>query len=67
MGFSIDQNGNLKDVGILKESFLGSFDDESVRTVKALGVYPKPPKTILKENNQAHMAWHFVVCGLNEI
>lgn len=61
LGVSIDQQGNLVEVRILKSSGIVEYDSEGRRTVKTSAPFSAPPSHLEFQNGLHHMAWNFIV------
>ena len=59
-GVSVDQNGNLSGLRLIRGSGLPSYDYEAKRTIRASAPFSRPPSHMLK-NGHLDMAWTFVV------
>ncbi len=60
-GVSIDQNGNLAGLTLIRPSGIGDYDMEARRTISVSAPFNKPPVDQLTEDKMMHMAWTFVV------
>ena len=60
-GVSVDSDGNLKDLILLRGSGIADYDKEARRTITASAPFSKPPFNLLDKNCQLNMAWTFVV------
>lgn len=60
-GVSIDQNGNLAGLTLIRPSGISDYDMEARRTISVSAPFNKPPVEQLTEDKMMHMAWTFVV------
>lgn len=60
-GVSVDGNGNLSGLTLIRSSGLPAYDNEAKRTIATSAPFSRPPLQILSEDQQLHMAWTFVV------
>lgn len=60
LAVSVDPNGNLSELFVIKGSGSGHYDEEALRTVRSNAPFSAPPANILK-NNLLRMSWTFVV------
>ncbi|MCP5464878.1 MAG: energy transducer TonB [Deltaproteobacteria bacterium] len=60
-GVSVDSNGNLKEVKMLRSSGITPYDNEALRTIRTSAPFSRPPSHLLQKDNLVHMAWTFVV------
>ncbi|MBF0104225.1 MAG: TonB C-terminal domain-containing protein [Deltaproteobacteria bacterium] len=61
-GVSVDQNGNLAELKLIRGSGLNDYDLEAKRTISASAPFSRPPAHLLsKDENMLHMAWTFVM------
>lgn len=59
-GVSVDSNGNLSGLKLIRSSGLSSYDYEAQRTIRASAPFSRPPSNMLVNGN-LDMAWTFVV------
>lgn len=60
LAVSVDPNGNMSELFVIKSSGSGQYDQEALRTVRANAPFSAPPEKLLKEN-LLRMSWTFVV------
>lgn len=60
-GLSVDQNGKIARLVLIKKSGVDALDQESKRTILSSAPFSNPPVHLLKEDGQLHMAWSFLV------
>lgn len=60
LAVSVDPNGNMSELFVIKSSGSGQYDQEALRTVRANAPFSAPPPKILK-NNLLRMSWTFIV------
>ncbi len=61
LAVSVDKNGGLSELFVLKSSGLPIYDDEALRTIKASSPFSAPPEKFLKDDGLLRMSWTFVV------
>lgn len=60
-GVSVDKNGRISGLTLLKSSGLPAYDAEARRTIRSSSPFSSPPAHLLASDGQLHMAWTFVV------
>ncbi len=60
-GVSVDVNGRLAGLTLIKSSGNRAYDYEANRTIKASSPFSSPPTRLIAKDGMAHMAWTFVV------
>ena len=60
-GVSVDKNGKITKIIMLRRSGNSPYDAEARRTIKVSAPFSKPPGHLLQKDGQLHMAWTFVV------
>ncbi|MBI2092113.1 MAG: energy transducer TonB [Deltaproteobacteria bacterium] len=58
---SVEKEGNLSELFVLKSSGIASYDDEAVRTVRASSPFSSPPEKFLEDDGLLRMSWTFVL------
>ena len=61
VGVSLNQNGELVDLIVIRPSGIETYDKEGLRTVKASSPFSAPPGNLLASDGMLHMAWTFIV------
>ena len=61
VGVSVNAQGELASLTILRHSGLDPYDREGLRTVRSSAPFSAPPPNLLAEDGLLHMAWTFVV------
>lgn len=61
LGVSVDRNGRLADLIVIRSSGIQSYDSEGIRTVRSSAPFSAPPANLLKKDGMIHMAWTFIV------
>lgn len=61
LAVSVDKEGGLSELFVLKSSGLHIYDDEALRTIKASSPFSAPPEKFLKDDGLLRMSWTFVV------
>lgn len=61
LGVSVDRQGNLGELFILKGSGLGRYDAEALRTVRASSPFASPPVSLVAADGTVRMSWTFIV------
>lgn len=59
MAVSVDKNGNLAELFVLKPSGIPSYDNEALRTVRASSPFAQPPSKFLEKDGMLRMSWTF--------
>lgn len=60
-GVSVNNDGKISRLILLKSSGSSGFDAEAKRTIRDSSPFSRPPVFLLKEEKELHMAWTFVV------
>jgi outer membrane biosynthesis protein TonB len=60
-GVSVNAEGQLAGLTLLRGSGLDAYDNEARRTIASSAPFSKPPADFLTTDGQLHMAWTFVV------
>lgn len=60
-GMSVDQNGRLNGLTLIRPSGIPTYDQEAKRTIVSSAPFSRPPGHMLEKDGQMHMAWTFVV------
>jgi TonB family protein len=60
-GVSVDAQGKLKDLILIRSSGLSDYDQEARRTISASAPFTQPPAHLLEKDGLLNMAWTFVV------
>lgn len=60
-GVSVNAEGQLASLTLLRGSGLDAYDNEARRTISSSAPFSKPPTNLLTNDGQLHMAWTFVV------
>lgn len=60
-GFTLNREGQIIDMQLIKASPNGNYDYEAKRTIRVSSPFSAPPKHLLNEQNVLHIAWAFVV------
>ncbi|MBI2339611.1 MAG: TonB C-terminal domain-containing protein [Deltaproteobacteria bacterium] len=61
LGVSVDGNGELAELMVIRSSGIESYDKEGIRTVRASAPFSAPPANLLEQDGMIHMAWTFIV------
>lgn len=61
VGITIDKNGILKEMIIIRSSGNRAFDDEAKRAIYSSSPFTSPDEELLDEEGLLRSAWHFVV------
>jgi TonB family protein len=61
LGVSVNRDGNLSELFILNSSGIASYDQESMRTVRASAPFASPPGKFLTDDGLLRMSWTFTV------
>lgn len=59
-GLSVDPNGNIGGLTLIRSSGVASYDDEARQTIRKSAPFTKPPPHMLTPDKQLNMAWTFV-------
>ena len=57
----LDEKGNLKQIRLLEPSGIEEFDKAVEESWKKIQQFPNPPRGLLSENQEIHVAWSFRV------
>lgn len=60
MAVSVDAQGNMPELFVLRASGSGAYDQEALRTIRANSPFSAPPEKLLK-NGLLRMSWTFIV------
>ena len=60
-GVSVDAQGKLKDLILIRSSGLSDYDQEARRTISVSAPFSQPPAHLLEQDGLLNMAWTFVV------
>ncbi len=61
VGVSVNKNGELVDLIVIRPSGIDTYDKEGLRTVRSSSPFSAPPNNLLAEDGMLHMAWTFTV------
>src|SRR3990167_9166158 len=61
LGVSVNAQGNIADLIVIRTSGIPAYDQEGIRTVRASSPFTSPPSNLLAPDNLLHMAWTFSV------
>jgi len=61
LAVTVDKNGNLAELFILKSSGIPQYDAEAMRTVRASSPFATPPERFVAEDGLLRMSWTFTV------
>lgn len=61
LAVSVDKNGEMPELFVLRSSGLPTYDSEALRTVKASSPFASPPEKFLEKDDVLRMSWTFVV------
>lgn len=61
LGVSVNQNGDLADLIVIRSSGIEGYDKEGLRTVRSSAPFSAPPANFLEPDGMIHMAWTFIV------
>lgn len=61
LGVSVNAQGNIADLIIIRTSGIQAYDQEGIRTVRASSPFTSPPSNLLAPDQLLHMAWTFSV------
>lgn len=61
LGVSVGRDGNLSELFVFRSSGIPSYDQESMRTVRASAPFSSPPEKFLADDGVLRMTWTFSV------
>lgn len=61
LGVSIDAQGNLDEIFVVKGSGISEFDAETLRTIRVSSPFSAPPTKLLDGDGLVRMSWTFTV------
>ena len=61
LAVSVNEQGNLAELFVLRSSGIPSYDQESLRTVRASSPFARPPEKFLADDGALRMMWTFSV------
>ena len=60
-GVSVNANGQLQDMILIRGSGFADYDQEAKRTISVSAPFSKPPAHLLEKDGLLNMAWTFIV------
>jgi TonB family protein len=61
LAVSVNEQGNLAELFVLRSSGIPSYDQEALRTVRASSPFARPPEKFLADDGALRMMWTFSV------
>jgi TonB family protein len=61
LAVSVNKEGSLDELFVLRSSGMGNYDQEALRTVRASSPFAAPPTKFLEKDGLLRMSWTFVV------